>query len=104
MNADEIKVSVIVPVYNVQKYVEQCIKSLLEQTLRDIEIICIDDGSTDSSSEIIEEKALADERIRIIKVLISYQIKSLEGLFRDCKCIESINFKKFLSLSRNYEN
>ena len=45
---------------------EQCIKSLLEQTLRDIEIICIDDGSTDSSSEIIEEKALADERIRII--------------------------------------
>ena len=49
------KVSVIVPVYNVEKYLERCINSLLNQTLQDLEIIFIDDGSTDSSKIIIEK-------------------------------------------------
>lgn len=49
------KVSVIVPVYNVEKYIERCINSLINQTLQDIEIIFIDDGSTDSSKIIIEK-------------------------------------------------
>lgn len=43
-----IKVSVIVPVYNSEQYLETCLKSLLFQTLRDIEVICVDDGSTDA--------------------------------------------------------
>lgn len=60
------KVSVLVPVYNVEKYLRICLDSLLCQTLRDIEIICIDDGSTDHSSEILAEYAAKDARIVVI--------------------------------------
>jgi len=48
------KISVIVPVYNTEKYLQKCLDSLINQTLKDIEIIIINDGSTDSSGEIIE--------------------------------------------------
>ena len=51
------KVSVIVPVYNAEKYLEKCLNSLVEQTLEEIEIIIINDGSTDSSQKIIEKYA-----------------------------------------------
>ena len=47
-----IKVSVIVPVYNVEKYLERCLDALVNQTLTDIEIICVNDGSTDGSLDI----------------------------------------------------
>ena len=61
-----VKVSVIVPVYNAQKYIRKCVSSITSQTLKEIEIILIDDGSTDKSGEIIEELAKKDERIKII--------------------------------------
>lgn len=57
-----IKVSVIVPIYNAEKYLEQCLDSIVNQTLKDIEIILIDDGSTDRSAEICK-KYLDDERV-----------------------------------------
>ena len=60
------KVSVLVPVYNVEKYLKQCLNSVTGQTLQDIEIICINDGSTDSSLSILEEFAKNDNRIKII--------------------------------------
>jgi len=60
------KVSVIVPIYNVEKYLEQCLDSLKNQTLKDLEIICVDDGSTDSSSEICDRYAKNDARIKVI--------------------------------------
>lgn len=60
------KVSVIVPIYNVEKYLEQCLDSLKNQTLKDIEIICVDDGSTDSSAEICDRYADNDARIKVI--------------------------------------
>lgn len=60
------KVSVIVPVYNVEKYLEKCLETLISQTLKDIEIICINDGSKDSSLNILKKYALNDERIKII--------------------------------------
>ena len=63
----EIKVSVIIPVYNVEKYLRQCLDSVVNQTLREIEIICVDDGSTDSSPQILEEYAAKDPRIRVIR-------------------------------------
>lgn len=61
----KIKVSVIVPVFNVEKYLEQCLNSLVNQTLKDIEIICINDGSTDNSYEILKKFKKKDKRIKI---------------------------------------
>ena len=61
-----IKVSVIVPVYNVEKYLKKCIDSIIKQTLTDMEIICVDDGSTDSCPEILDEYANLDHRIKVI--------------------------------------
>ena len=60
------KVSVIIPVYNVEKYLSQCLDSVVNQTLKDIEIICIDDGSTDNSLEILKTYAQKDSRIKIL--------------------------------------
>lgn len=60
------RVSVIIPVYNTEKYLRECLDSVINQTLRDIEIICINDGSTDNSLEILKEYATKDERIKII--------------------------------------
>ena len=62
---NKIKVSIIVPVYNSEDYIETCIKSLQDQTLKDIEIICIDDKSTDNSVKIIEDLITKDERISL---------------------------------------
>jgi len=60
------KVSVIIPVYNVEEYLRECLDSVVNQTLQDIEIICVNDGSPDNSLAILEEYAKKDERIRII--------------------------------------
>lgn len=59
---NDIKVSVIIPVYNVEKYLEQCLQSVADQTLEDIEVICVDDGSTDHSFEIVKKFAETDRR------------------------------------------
>lgn len=61
-----LKVSVIVPVYNNQEYVVECMNSLVSQTLKDIEIICINDGSTDDSSRILHSYADKDQRIKVV--------------------------------------
>ena len=58
-------ISIIVPVYNVEDYVEKCIITLLEQTYKNIEILLIDDGSTDNSGKICDKFALCDERIKV---------------------------------------
>lgn len=60
------KVSVVVPIYNVEKYLRECLDSLVGQTLKEIEIICVDDGSTDSSKEIIREYMQKDTRVKMI--------------------------------------
>lgn len=60
------KISVIVPVYNVEDYLGECLDSLITQTLSDIEIICINDGSTDNSLEILTNYSKRDSRIKII--------------------------------------
>jgi len=61
------KVSIIIPVYNVENYLRECLDSIVNQPFKDIEIICIDDGSTDSSYEILEEYAKKEERFVLFK-------------------------------------
>lgn len=60
------RISIIVPVYNMELYLEQCLDSLINQTFRDIEIICINDGSHDGSIDILNKYAKQDERVSII--------------------------------------
>lgn len=68
--------TVVVPVYNVENYIEKCIHSLQNQSYRNIEIICVDDGSPDRSIEIVQRLAEADDRIRIVRH------ETNQGLFR----------------------
>ena len=60
-------VSVIIPVYNVKEFIRPCLDGVLAQTVKDIEIICVDDGSTDGSGEILKEYERRDSRVRVLK-------------------------------------
>lgn len=66
MNEKQAKISIIVPIYNAEKYLEQCLESIARQTLKEIEIICVDDGSTDCSPAIMDEFAKKDDRFKVI--------------------------------------
>ena len=61
-----VKVSVIIPVYRVEKYLDRCVKSIVNQTYRNLEIILVDDGSPDSCPQICDEWSFRDERIRTV--------------------------------------
>lgn len=61
-----IKFSIIIPVYNVEKFLRECLNSITSQTLKNFEVICIDDGSTDNSLEILQEYANKDSRFKVI--------------------------------------
>ncbi len=64
---NDVKVSIVMPVYNTAPYLRQCLDSVLAQTLEEFELICVDDGSTDGSVEILEEYAANDKRIKILQ-------------------------------------
>ena len=66
MSGLAVKISVIIPVYNVEKYLSLCLTSCINQTLNDVEFICVNDGSTDGSLEILNQFAEQDFRIRVI--------------------------------------
>jgi len=66
INKSNVDVSVVVPVYNAEQYIEKCAKSLLAQTLKNIEIIFVDDGSTDNTLEILNDLSVKDERIKVL--------------------------------------
>ena len=66
MNQKQPKISIVVPVYNVEKYLDKCVNSLTYQTLRDIEIILVDDGSPDKCPKMCDEYAKKDNRIQVI--------------------------------------
>ena len=60
------KISIIVPVYNTEKYLAQCIESILNQSMSDFELLLIDDGSKDSSGLICDRYAIQDKRIQVV--------------------------------------
>ena len=60
------KITIVIPVYNVEKYLAECLDSVIGQTMRDVQIICVNDGSPDRSPEILKEYASRDSRIEII--------------------------------------
>ena len=62
------EISVIIPVYNTEKYLKECLKSVINQTFTDMEIICVNDGSTDSSKEVLEKYKKVDKRIKVIEL------------------------------------
>ena len=66
MGVRMVEISVIIPVYNAEKYLRECLDSVCSQTFKDLEIICVDDGSTDSTSDILKEYRKNDSRIEII--------------------------------------
>ena len=66
-------ISVIVPVYNVEKYLSKCLDSIINQTYKNLEIICVDDGSTDSSSKILEEYKLSQDKTA------GYLLREIQG-------------------------
>ena len=62
----KVSISVIIPVYNQEAFIKECLDSLLRQTMREWEAVCIDDGSNDSSPAILDSYAESDKRIRVI--------------------------------------
>ncbi|WP_323735643.1 glycosyltransferase [Methanosphaera sp. ISO3-F5] len=65
-NNEDIKVSVVIPIFNVETYLPQCLDSVISQSLKEIEIICVNDGSTDNSLNILLDYAARDDRVKII--------------------------------------
>ena len=63
---DKQTISIIIPVYNSEKYLETCLNSIIAQTYKQLEIICVDDDSTDDSLVILEKYAAIDDRIKVI--------------------------------------
>ena len=68
MNIEDKKtlITIVVPVYNVEKYLYKCLESIRKQTLRQIEVICVNDGSTDNSLDIINQFVEIDDRFKVI--------------------------------------
>ena len=60
------KITIIVPVYNVERYLQQCIESLINQSYENLEIILVNDGSTDASGEICDKYSSVDNRVKVI--------------------------------------
>ena len=100
-------ISILVPVYNVERYLNQCLNSILQQTFRDFEVICINDGSTDHSLEIIKSFIAKDKRFKLIdKINTGYGHSMNQGLFH-CQgeyisIIESDDYIKPDMLERLY--
>lgn len=111
---DRAKVSVLVPIYNVEDYLEECLDSLVNQTLRNIEIICINDGSTDDSLRIIKKYASKDKRIKVIDKKNTGYGDSMNrglkkatgeyiGIVESDDFIELDGFEKLYNLAKKYD-
>ena len=109
-------ISVVIPVYNVEKYLRQCLDSVINQTYKDLEIICVDDCSTDSSLEILKEYAQKDPRVKIESYKVhkgknnakDKGLKSAKGdfvHFLDPLCwLETCAYDRFVKIFNNLPN
>lgn len=101
-----VEFSIIIPAYNVEKYIEQALKSVLLQTFKDFEVICIDDGSTDKTLKIIEKYKKKDHRIKILKTkkhigpggARNLAIEEAKGKYIACVDADDIVLPDFLKL------
>ena len=94
------KITVIVPVYNVENYLQQCLDSLLAQTYKNLEIIVVNDGSTDNSGNICQEYVQKDNRIIYIETENSGQSAAIMSL-RGCTTfiyLETLTMKKYMTM------
>lgn len=64
---ETLPLSIIVPIYNMEKYLPKCLDSIMAQTMKDFELICVNDGSTDGSQKVLGEYAAKDSRIRVVR-------------------------------------
>ena len=91
MDKVQSKISVIVPVYNVEKYLEKCVNSLINQSYTDLEIILVDDGATDSSGAMCDELQKLDRRIKVIhKVNGGLSDARNTGIIKKASCPEEL--------------
>ena len=108
------QISIIIPIYNTERYLSDCLDSVINQTIQDIEIICVNDGSTDNSAQIIEEYALKDNRIKVLHKENGGQTSSrragLElatgeyiGFVDSDDWIDSDMYEKMLSIAEQYQ-
>lgn len=103
-----VKVSVIIPVYNEEDYLCECLDSICRQSLKDIEIICVDDGSTDNSAEILEQYRVRDSRIKVLHQKNQYagvaRNKGMEhAVGKYLSFLDSDDFFEIQYLERMYE-
>lgn len=87
------KISIVVPVYNVERYIAECLDSCVNQTLEDIEIVVVDDCGNDKSIEIAERFARSDSRVRVIhnKENMKLMLASEKHYFKSNKIWKQIN-------------
>ena len=102
-------VSVIIPIFNVENYLKKCLKSIINQTLKDIEIICINDGSSDSSLNILNDFASSDERIIVLSQKNHGPAKSRNEGLKIAKgkyifFVDSDDYIQDYTLEKLYEN
>ena len=106
---DKIKISVIMPSVNVGGYIEECILSVINQTLKDIEIICVDANSTDGTLDILKKYAQKDSRINVItsnKMLptLTEKVYSVNGEHVQIYKKNNDDFNRQTSISQNVQN
>lgn len=107
------KISIVIPIYNVEKYLEQCVRSVMNQTYKNLEIICVNDGSTDNSYTLLEKLAQIDSRIKLIdkpnsgyghtmNVGLSHATGDYLGIVESDDYISESMFEEMLNLAEKY--
>lgn len=86
------KVSIIIPVYNVEPYLHECLDHVIHQTLKEIEIICVNDASTDNSLNVLKEYAERDSRIQILDQKVNNGLSISRNIGANCAVGEYIYF------------